>query len=246
MNYQRKINLLAQRIKDGKRVFALTGAGISTASGIPDYRSPGTGLWEKINPEKSASVTALRQNPEYFYRQNLLRWAQLESANPNEGHIALAKLEEKGYLMGVITQNIDGLHQKAGSKKVWELHGEVRTCRCSQCQEQYQFGMLVDQFQRGVIPPVCPSCQGMLRPNVVLFEDPMPEAFYQASQVLTGCDFLLVVGTSLQVYPAASLPQKARRIGIVNLMETPYDSMADVVIRENAGQVLSDLVTALP
>ncbi|MCL6638925.1 MAG: NAD-dependent deacylase [Firmicutes bacterium] len=244
MEYAEKIGALARLIRESSRTFALTGAGISTESGIPDFRSPGTGLWQKFDPVKVATVSALRRDPAAFYTFNLDRWTKYAGAAPNTAHYALAALEREGYLTGVITQNIDGLHIKAGSRRVWEVHGHLRTCRCLECGERQPFSALADQVRTGQNPPRC-GCGGVLRPDVVLFEDPMSEDFFHAVQALTGCQLLIVAGSSLTVYPVAQLPERARRLAIVNRDPTPWDGRASVVINDSAGKVFSDLADAL-
>ncbi|MDK2887808.1 MAG: NAD-dependent deacetylase [Thermoanaerobacter sp.] len=245
MTYEEKIRTLAELLRRNNRNFALTGAGVSTESGIPDFRSPGTGLWTKYDPIKTASLSALKRDPAAFYKINLSRWSAFSGVEPNDAHRAIARLEELGYLVGVITQNIDGLHQRAGSKRVWEIHGHLRTCHCMNCEQSYPFSYLVEQFERGHNPPVCDSCRGVLRPDVVLFEDRMSEDFFKAIKALSGCQLLLVVGSSLQVYPAAGLPQFARRVVIINREPTPLDEQAELVIHDSAGRVFRDLMAEL-
>lgn len=245
MDYHEQVATLAGLLRNSDRNFALTGAGISTESGIPDYRSPGTGLWTKYDPVKAASLTALRSDPVTFYELNIRRWTSYIACQPNSAHLALARLEKLGYLLGVITQNIDGLHRKAGSRCVWEVHGHLRTCRCMQCAVEYSFDLLVALLNSGQNPPLCEKCGGTLRPNVVLFEDQMSEDFFEATQVLSGCQLLLVVGSSLTVYPVAGLPQLSRKVVIINRDPTPWDEQAELVIRGLAGQVFQDLMSVL-
>lgn len=245
MDYQEKINTFAQLLKESSRTLALTGAGISTESGIPDYRSPGTGLWNRFDPMKVACVSALKRDPAAFYQNNLKRWLEYSDAQPNPAHYALAQLEKVGLLLGVITQNIDGLHRKAGSKKVWEVHGHLRTCRCFNCESRYSFDSLVEQFDAGVNPPRCDKCKGVLRPDIVLFEDAMGEDYFQATRVISGCQLLIVVGSSLQVYPVASLPEFSKKLVIINQESTPWNNQAELVIEEKSGQVFTDLLTVL-
>lgn len=243
MDYGEKIKTLALWLRDAGPNFALTGAGVSTESGIPDFRSPG-GLWTRYDPMQTASLSALRRDPAGFYAFNLPRWRVFHGASPNDAHLALARLEKLGYLVGVITQNIDGLHQRAGSRRVWEVHGHLRTCRCMECGKSYPFHELLEQVSaRGL--PRCTACGGVLRPDVVLFEDQMSEDFFKATRALTGCQLLLVVGSSLQVYPAAGLPEFARRVAIINREETPWDERAALVIHDSAGRVFRDLMAAL-
>ncbi|NPV73079.1 MAG: NAD-dependent deacylase [Pelotomaculum sp.] len=245
MNYGEKIACLADLLKTSTRTFALTGAGISTESGIPDFRSPGTGLWTRLDPVKVATVSALRRDPAAFYRANLDLLSKCAGAEPNAAHYALASLERKGLLAGVITQNIDGLHRRAGSQKVWEVHGHLRTCHCMECRRSYPFGYLLEQFNAGTNPPRCGSCNGVLRPDVVLFEDPMGDDFYRAYRALSGCQLLMAIGSSLQVYPVASLPELAGQLVIINREPTPWDGRAVLVINEKIGKVLTDTLKAL-
>lgn len=245
MEYQEKIDKIVSLIKESDRTLALTGAGVSTESGIPDYRSPGTGLWTKMNPTKVANVTALRRDPVDFYESNLERWTMYSDSQPNQTHTALAQLEQAKLLQGVITQNIDGLHVKAGSKTVYEVHGHLRTCRCFDCEKSHPFSALVDQYNNGINPPRCESCNGVLRPDIVLFEDSMGEDYYKASRAIMGCQLLIVAGSSLQVYPVASLPEYARHMVIINIQDTPYDNRAEVVLHEKCGKVFTDLMAAL-
>lgn len=242
MDYREKIKTLADMIKESEKTLALTGAGISTESGIPDYRSPGTGLWEKIDPIKAASLSSLKRDPAGFYAINLKRWLAYDHVKPNAAHLALARLEKMGYLLGIITQNIDSLHKKAGSERVWEVHGHLRTCRCMECGTGYNMSFLSDQVESGKNPPLCEKCKGVLRPDVVLFEDHMSEDFFKACQVLSGCRLLIVAGSSLTVYPVAGLPEFARQVVIINKEPTPWDDRANLVINDSAGRVFTDLM----
>lgn len=246
MTYEEKIRSLADYLRKPGRNFAFTGAGVSTESGIPDFRSRGTGLWEKVDPMKAASLSALQREPAQFYKFFMGIWASFATAKPNAAHYALARLEEEGLLAGVITQNIDGLHRAAGSQKVWEVHGHMRSCRCQVCSKSYPFSVLLNQYRSGVNPPRCSECNGMLRPDVVLFEDAMGEDFFNAYHALSGCQLLIVVGSSLQVYPAASLPELTKSLVIINRDKTPWDFRADLVLNEKkAGEVFTDLMTEL-
>lgn len=237
LNYSNKIDCLVDLIKNSNKTLVITGAGASTESGIPDFRSKANGLWKKYNPEDVASINALKRDPQSFYKLNTQWWQQCIMAQPNHTHYALAKLEKLGWLLGIITQNIDGLHQRAGAQRVWEVHGHLRTCRCLKCQQEYNISRLDSGYN-------C-DCGGVLRPNVVLFGDPMPEEYFTVEKVMSGCQLLLVIGSSLQVYPVASLPQLARQVVIINHDPTPWDDRAVLVLRESSGKVLKDLVTKL-
>ena len=246
MSYGESIARLAELIKASERFIVLTGAGMSTESGIPDFRSPGTGMWEKVDPIAVSSVEVLRNNPRLFYEAGFSRFSKISLAEPHEGHRVLVRLEEKGYLKGLITQNIDGLHVKAGSKKVWEVHGNLRSGYCLGCKKRYPFEELVQQVELKHIPPTCHNCFGVLRPDVVLFGDPMPAFFFELEEMLArDCDFMLVVGSSLVVYPVADMPALAEKMAIINQQPTAYDSNAEVVIRGSCRSALIDLYNKL-
>jgi NAD-dependent deacetylase len=226
---------------------ALTGAGVSTESGLPDFRSDG-GLWAGVDPMEVASLTAFRRDPEVFYRFYRTRLTQLGEAQPNPAHFALAALEMYG-LTAVITQNVDGLHQAAGSSRVIELHGNLREAACLSCGWRGPIRTITEALDRGELP-VCPTCGSRPKPNVVLFEELLPADAYQAAEreVQSG-QALLVVGSSLQVTPAAWLPELARAYGaavvIVNEEPTAMDGLADVILRGRAGSILPQLVAAV-
>ncbi|OPL09979.1 MAG: NAD-dependent deacetylase [Firmicutes bacterium ML8_F2] len=243
MNYRKQIDTLARLLRKSERCYVLTGAGISTDSGIPDFRSPGTGLWEKADPIAVSSLDVLQSNPRLFYEAGFSRFARIALAEPNPGHYALAELERLGFVKGLVTQNIDGLHVKAGSRKVWEVHGHLRSGYCMGCGKRYSFEELVNQVELKRIPPVCSSCDNVLRPDVVLFGDPMPPFFFDLQQkIYEECDFMLVVGSSLVVYPVADLPRLSGKLAIINRQPTEYDQQAEIVIRENISMVMTDLL----
>jgi len=246
MDYNEKIKKAVKIIERAKGLYCLTGAGISTESGIPDFRSPKTGLWEKIDPMKESTVQALYNNPARFYKIAFPRYASFRNAKPNDGHKALAELESKGILKGIITQNIDNLHHKAGSKKVWEVHGNTRKSYCVGCFAEYPFDEIITQLEKGIEVPRCSKCSEMIRPDIVLFGDSMPDDYYQAvAEIQEKCDTLLVVGSSLQVQPVSTLPGMVNSLIIINLQPTPYDYRAEVVIREKAGKALMDILNHL-
>ncbi len=238
------ISKIARLLKNSEAAYALTGAGVSTESGIPDYRSKGTGLWEKINPMQAASVDFLLSDPARFYDLNIPRWSAYTDSKPNITHTALAELEKAGYIKGLITQNIDGLHYKAGSKNLREVHGHLRTVHCIKCNKSYDFSELCNQYFAGINPPRC-SCGGILRPDVVLFGDPMSSDYFLALQDLEQCDLMLVVGSSLQVYPVAELPLYAKKLIIINREPTPFDDRAEVVIHDSAGKLFEEIIRQL-
>jgi NAD-dependent deacetylase len=239
-----QVELAARMIADSKLCVALTGAGISTESGLPDFRSPGTGLWEGIDPAMELSVAALRRDPERFYRF-FLGMRHMAGARPNRAHEVLALLEHQGLLRSVITQNIDGLHRRAGSRRVREVHGHLETGTCLDCRRSLPMSQLLEQVDDGVIPPRCRQCGEVVRPDVVLFGDPLPECFATARAESAEADVMLVIGTSLTVWPVAGLPALTRSLVIVNLEDTPYDSQAAVRIRDRAGAALGAIEDCL-
>lgn len=241
-----KVAALLQSIKNKKgSALALTGAGISTESGIPDFRSPGSGLWEQMDPMETLSVQVLKGRPKEFYARGFRLLTSMRDASPNLAHQILAGLEEAGYIQGVITQNIDNLHHQAGSRQVWEVHGNTREAYCLSCRWRGPLSELEQQVAQGAIPPRCPLCGGIARPAVVLFGDPMPEAFNEALEAVKKADLLLVVGSSLSVYPVAYLPELVRQLVIINLTPTPQDYRAEVVLHEKASRALAEIYDRL-
>jgi len=244
MNFAREVKIVADMILESKKVVALTGAGISTESGIPDFRGP-QGLWKQIDP-RTSTIQFFRQFPDAFWQFIVTRLENIMRAEPNRAHYALAELERLGKLSCVITQNVDGLHSKAGSKSVVELHGNMREAVCLSCRRVVSMEEAVSMAKRGHLPPRC-DCGGILKPNVVLFNEPLPEDAYKRALLESmRCDLMLVVGTSLQVYPAAYLPALAKQRGaklvIINMEPTPFDEAADVVIHTKAGEALPAIV----
>ena len=222
----------------------LTGAGISTESGIPDFRSPG-GIWADVDPFEVASIEAFRRDPERvwsFYRR---RMHILLDAEPNAGHLALAELERRGLVQALITQNIDMLHVRAGSEDVIEVHGSIRTSRCLRCgHEESLDGVLAQLDSRPA--PLCAVCGDVLKPGVVLFGELLPvDAMERATALARAAELLLVVGSSLEVWPVAGLPLEARAFAIVNRGPTALDERALLKIDGGAGETLgaaADLV----
>ena len=228
------------------RMVAFTGAGISAESGIPTYRGAG-GTWHKYDPARYADIGQFLEDPSYywsFFRD--VRYPVLRQAEPNAAHSALALLERRGGLRAVITQNIDGLHQAAGSLKVLELHGNTRRIRCMRCGKACTMDEAYRQIETR-LPPVCSSCDGPLKPDVVFFGEALPRGVLdEALDEARSCDLFLVVGSSLVVQPAATLPVAAKeegaRLVIINRDPTPLDPLADLVMRSAASEALGALV----
>lgn len=239
----------AALLRRARHAVALTGAGHSTPSGIPDFRSPGSGLWEHVNPLEVASIYGFRLRPKAFYNWIRPLAARLLAAEPNPGHVALAELEGGGWLKAVITQNIDGLHQRAGSREVLELHGHLREATCIRCYHVLPTDDILEDFIASGAVPRCPTCGGVLKPNVVLFGEQLPvEVFNAALEHVRQADLVLVVGSSLEVMPAAQLPlqvyKRGGRVIVVNLSSTYIDDVAEVVIHDDLAEVLPRIAQA--
>ena len=224
---------------------ALTGAGISTPSGIPDFRSPGSGIWTKYSPMEVATLSAFRYHPDRFYDWLRPFVSKLFDADPNPAHYALARLEENNILKAIITQNIDALHQKAGSKNVIEVHGTYQTLTCLGCYKRFETTqeILRDLLNDGK-KPYCPQCGELLKPDIILYEEQLPaEKWRSARQEVMACDLLLILGSSLTVTPACDLPLSALGNGakliILNYSHTHLDDQAEVSLQ-------GDLAEALP
>lgn len=240
----KKITQAADLLRQAKHAIALTGAGISTRSGIPDFRGTGSGLWTRVDPMEVASIWSFLEQPENFYNWIRPLSKTMLNAQPNAAHYALAELEARGYLKALITQNIDNLHQRAGSQRVLEVHGHMRQATCIRCYTQVEAQPYIESFVADGVIPKCPLCGGVLKPNVTLFgETPPVRVLYEAQQESEKCDVMLVAGSSLEVMPVGDLPFLARRHGaqviIINNTATPMDRQAAVVLRE-------DVTVALP
>lgn len=239
------IEAVASGIKNSNHIVAFTGAGISAESGIPTYRGK-NGLWSKYNPNLYANINYFLQDPSYywnFFRE--VRYPMIKKVKPNKGHLALAEIEQAGNLKTVLTQNIDGLHQEAGSSSVLELHGTTRIIYCMNCSQEYSMDEAFSILETEC-PPLCPDCKGNLRPAVVFFGESLnPQILSSAFEEAERCDFLIAVGSSLVVYPAADIPlrakQKGAQLAIINKERTLLDYLADYVINEEAGKILSQI-----
>ncbi|RLB06988.1 MAG: RNA polymerase subunit sigma [Deltaproteobacteria bacterium] len=238
------MNLLDQAadiIIKGKFNIALTGAGISVESGIPDFRSKG-GLWTKYDPSEYATIEAFKRDPEKVWKMIKEMDELLEKAKPNKAHIGLADLEKMGLLHGIITQNVDNLHQEAGSSNVIEYHGTSKTLSCLWCGRRYK-----KEEKRGEYPPKC-ECGRILKPDIVFFGEPIPQdAMAQSFQMASKADVLLVIGTSAVVSPANTIPSIAKQNGAkiieINKESTWLtDSVTDIFLQGSAGKIISELV----
>lgn len=237
-------------LRRARHAVALTGAGHSTRSGIPDFRSPHSGLWEAANPAEVASLYGFKHHPERFYNWIRPYARTVLDARPNAAHVALARMERTGVLRSIITQNVDMLHTRAGSQTVHELHGHLREVTCIHCFAVYPAGPYIERFLEDGTIPTCPDCGHVLKPNVILFGEQLPaQALIAARRETQQCDVMLVAGSSLEVYPAADFPAQAKRSGaaliFVNFSATALDPLADVVIHADVVDILPQLADAL-
>lgn len=243
-----QIAALAALIAESERIVAFTGAGMSTESGIPDFRSPG-GIWDRYAPIQYADFLASAEARKETWRRGLQTYPVVAAAEPNGAHLALVELERRGRLLGVVTQNIDGLHHRAGHHRdrVVELHGNAHGVRCLTCDMEAAREVVHARVIAGEDEPPCVACGGILKPTTVSFGEPMPRRpLTRAESLMRRCDLVLVVGSTLVVYPAAGLPEIAVRAGarlaIVNMTPTPLDDLAAVVVRGRAGEILPPAV----
>lgn len=244
------IEAAIQLLRHANHATALTGAGHSTRSGIPDFRSPGSGLWKISNPAEVASLHGFRLHPEHFYNWIRPFARTILHAEPNAAHIALAQMESTGTLKSIITQNIDMLHSRAGSQQVIEIHGHLREVTCIHCFAVYPADEHIYRFLDDGEIPMCPACGHVLKPNVILYGEQLPaQALTAARQQTRTCDVMLVAGSSLEVFPAADLPVQAKRNGasliFINLSPTEFDPLADVVIHADVTDILPQIANAL-
>jgi NAD-dependent deacetylase len=237
---------LAELLRESECTVALTGAGISVPSGIPDFRSPGEGIWEKVDPMEVAHIEAFRRDPAKFWGFYRPRFQMLGDKQPNGAHRALAEMERRGLLKAVITQNIDTLHHKAGSKRVVEVHGSIRTSSCQSCGAEFPLVEVEGLFDDDGAAR-CAGCQGPVKPDVVLFGEFLPErAMAEAEDLAARAELMLCVGSSLEVYPVAGLPSvtlgRGGRIAVITKGPTPFDQ--DAAVRMD-GDVVADLDAVL-
>ena len=228
----------------------LTGAGISVPSGIPDFRTPGTGLWEKVNPMEVAHIDAWRRDPDRFWSFYGQRFASLTDKRPNPAHEAVAELERRGLVQAVITQNIDRLHRLAGTERLIEVHGSIEYSVCMECGGKVPLEQVVEQLEGADGAPECLACIAPLKPDVVLFGEMLPElALAEAQALAEQADLMLCVGSSLEVYPVAALPGvtlgRGGRVALVTQGPTPYDSDAEVKLDGDVVQELEAVLAAL-
>ena len=238
---------LAALLRAARSAVVLTGAGISVPSGIPDFRTPGTGMWANVDPMEVAHIDVWRSDPDRFWHFYGARFASLREIEPNPAHAAVAELERRGLVDAVITQNIDRLHRAAGSRDVVEVHGSIEWSRCPVCGARVELDRVVELIEAAPGAPECPGCVTPLKPGVVLFGEMLPmEAIARAEQLAAGADLLVCIGSSLVVHPVAGLPEltlaAGGQVAVVTKSETPYDDRAAVRLD---GDVVDELETVL-
>jgi NAD-dependent deacetylase len=244
-----EVERLAELVGQSRRTVVLTGAGVSVPSGIPDFRTPETGLWANVDPMEVAHIDVFEREPERFWSYYRPRFSTLGDKEPNPAHEALAELERRGLIEGVITQNIDRLHRAAGSENVIEVHGSIETSSCTACGTAFGLDEVESLFDdRGVA--LCSACGGAVKPDVVLFGELLPEeAMARATELAEAADLMLCVGSSLVVHPVAGLPRltlgNGGRLAIVSKGETPYDDEAELKLTGEVDVELAALVAAL-
>lgn len=242
----KEVSSFVSLVKQSKFLVVLTGAGISTESGIPDYRSPGTGLWNKID-QSVVSLEGFLKNPEKYYTYALELHPIRRAAKPNTAHYMLVEFEKKGFLKGIITQNVDGLHYEAGSENVKDLHGSLTQVVCLSCNLLSPMEDSMQRFLDGEKVPLCSECGGVLKPNAVFFGEYLPRVPWQQSLELSEqADLFIAIGSSLQVAPASVLPDLALKNGakliVLNLTDTPYDGDAELVVRQKIGKFSQEVL----
>jgi NAD-dependent deacetylase len=241
---------LAELIREAERAVVLTGAGVSVPSGIPDFRTPGTGIWEKVNPMEVAHIDAFRGNPDRFWQFYSDRFASLVDKRPNPAHDAIAEFERRGHVRGVITQNVDRLHRMAGSERVIEMHGSIEHCVCLECGGRVGLERVIEILRAHPGAPECTACIQPLKPDVVLFGELLPAAAMAEAHALAAeADLMLCVGSSLEVFPVATLPgvtlEAGGRVAIVTQGPTAYDGEAELKLAGDVAEELQAVVAAL-
>jgi len=246
----RKAARLANLLRSAERAVVLTGAGVSVPSGIPDFRSPGTGLWENVNPMEVAHIDVFRRQPDRFWAFYGERFASLRDKQPNAAHEILAELERRGLIRAVVTQNVDTLHRRAGSRHVVEVHGSIEQSVCPECGCRVPLERVLELLAAAPGAPECAACIAPLKPDVVLFGEMLPEhAMADAYALAAEADLMLCVGSSLEVHPVASLPavtlENGGRLAIVTQGPTPYDRDAEVRLSGDVVEELEAVLAAL-
>lgn len=243
-----KADQLAGLLRESGSAVVLTGAGISVPSGIPDFRSPGTGIWENVDPLEVATIDAFHRDTKRFWEFYRPRFEMLGDKQPNPAHHAVAELERRGFVRAVITQNVDRLHHRAGSERVIEVHGSIASSSCTSCGTSWPLEQVEALFDDGVA--TCNGCMGKVKPDVVLFGELLPEAaMSEARELAAAADLIICIGSSLEVYPVAGLPEltigNGGKLAVITQGPTPYDGEADVRMHGDVVEELTAILAAL-
>jgi NAD-dependent deacetylase len=239
-----RIKRAAGLLRESSYAVALTGAGASTESGIPDFRSPDSGLWTRVNPEVF-TIQGFKADPAQFYNLGLEFFQLIAAAQPNDTHIVLGELQRRGLVKAIITQNVDGLHQKGGASRVLEIHGTLSSASCVFCRTRVSIAEVVGAVASGILPPLCPECGEPVKPDVILFGEAMPPAYQEALAEARQADCIMVIGSSMQVSPANMIPHFSENLVIINREPTFYDSQARVVIHDSTARVMRRILDEL-
>lgn len=239
--FAEKVKQISELLMGSHYTVALTGAGVSTESGIPDFRSPDSGLWIRANPELF-TIQGFKADPAQFYNLGRDFFQMVREAEPNTTHLALGELQQRGLIKSIITQNVDGLHQRGGAERVLEIHGSLRTASCIFCQHQEPIETVISEVEEGLIPPLCIECGEPLKPDVILFGEALTAAFQEAMAEAKRADCIMVIGSSMQVSPANMLPGLSEKLIIINREPTFYDSQARVVLHGNTSRAMQLII----
>lgn len=247
---RKDIRKAASLLESASYTVVLTGAGSSTPSGIPDFRSSGNGLWRRQDPMEVASLSAFRHNPQKFFEWLRPLAKAILEATPNPAHLSLARLEKKGYIHTTITQNIDGLHRRAGSQNVLSVHGTIQSLSCINCYQQFPSDDHIGPYVEDGTVPRCPDCECILKPDVVLFEEQLPaKTWLQAKKASHSCDLMIIAGSSLVVMPVAGLPMEALQHGasliVINKTPTYIDAQAAVVLTGDMADIIPAIASEI-
>jgi NAD-dependent deacetylase len=241
-----KVKQISELLAECRYTVVLTGAGVSTESGIPDFRSPDSGLWTRVNPELF-TIQGFKADPAQFYNLGRVFFQMVRDAEPNVTHKVLGELQQRGLVKTIITQNVDGLHQRGGAERVLEIHGSMRTASCIFCRHQEPIETVISEVEEGLVPPLCIECGEPLKPDVTLFGEALTPVFQEAKAEAQQADCIMVIGSSMQVSPANLLPGFSENLIIINREPTYYDPKASVVLHGNtsrAMQLIMDEINA--
>ena len=232
-----KARQVAALLQDSAATVVLTGAGVSTGSGIPDFNNPGSGLWSRLNPELF-TIQGFKADPAQFYRLGQDFFYTIRQARPNDTHVILGNLQQLGLVKTIVTQNVDGLHQKGGASRVLEIHGSIHTASCIYCFHRVSMDNVIRDAEEGVLPPLCSQCGSPVKPDVVLFGENLPPSYHEAAAEVSAAELILVIGSSMQVSPANMLPVMAANLIVINRSPTFYDARAEVVIHGDTAETM--------